>query len=345
MNEEFDQKARELEVLAESSRLLTSTLDPGEVLARLADIAQARIGADIARIWLLDDAGEVLELRAQTGVIRGTIGVKERLSPRDSIAGWVVAHKEPVRIADVAADARLANRAWFASEGVVSLLCVPIMLDDRTIGILACLSRTLREFTLGDVALARALTAPAVVAVRNAALYADAVARLEELEAFQRVASETLSSPELETVLRAAVRELHGLLRSDAALCTYVDPQTRRMRTLTGIGARTDGIADYEVKAGQGVAGLVLQERRSVRSEDYLTDTRFTRSPPSRRGRAPRGSSRSSARPSSIPPGRSSRSSGRSPARRGRSPRATRRRFRASRSRPRSPSARRGVRG
>ena len=65
MSEEFDQRARELEVLAESSRLLTSTLDLGEVLDRLADIAQARIGADIARIWLLDDAGESLELRAR----------------------------------------------------------------------------------------------------------------------------------------------------------------------------------------------------------------------------------------------------------------------------------------
>ena len=135
------------------------------------------------------------------------------MSPHDSVAGWVIAHKEPICIADVAADTRLVNRAWFAVQGVVSFLCVPIMLDDRPIGILACLSRTRREFTPGDVALARALTAPAVVAVRNAALYAEALARLEEIEAFQRVASETLSSPELETGVGAVVRELHGLLR------------------------------------------------------------------------------------------------------------------------------------
>ncbi len=279
MSEEFDQRARELDVLAESSRLLTSSLDAGEVLDRLAQIAQARIGADIARIWLLDDAGESLELRAQTGVIRGTAGLKQPLSPHDSVAGWVIAHREPICLADVLADARLVNRVWFAAEGVVSLLSVPIMLDDRPIGILACLSRTRREFTPDDVALARALTAPAVVAVRNAALYADAVARLEELEAFQRVASETLASPQLETALRAVVRELHGLLRCDAALCANVDLEARRLRMLTGIGTLTDGIAGYEVKAGEGMAGLMLKERRSVRSEDYLTDPRFTRSP------------------------------------------------------------------
>ena len=48
---------------------------------------------------------------------------------------------------------------------------------------------------------------------------------------------------------------------------------------LTGIGTRTDGIAGYEVKAGEGVVGVVLTERRSVRSDDYLADPRFTRSP------------------------------------------------------------------
>ena len=279
MSEEFDQRARELDVLAESSRLLTSSLDPGEVLDRLAEIAQARIGADIARIWLLDDAGESLELRAQTGVIRGTAGLTRRLPLHDSVAGWIIAQKEPVCIADVPADTRLVNRPWFAAEGVVSLLTVPIMFDDRPIGILACLSRTRREFTPSDMALARALTAPAVVAVRNAALYADAVARLQEIEAFHRVASETLSSPELETALRAVVRELHGLLHSDAALCTPVDPETRRLRMLTAIGTRTDGIAGYEVKAGEGLVGVMLTERRSVRSDDYLADPRFTRSP------------------------------------------------------------------
>ena len=248
------------------------------MLDRLAEIAQARIGADITRIWLLDDAGTSLELRAQTGVIRGTVGLKQRLSPHDSVAGWVMAHMEPLCIADVPADTRLVNRAWLAVEGVVSVLSVPIMLDDQPIGILACLSRTRREFTPGDVALARALTAPAVVAVRNAALTPTPWHGSGDRGVPARGVGD-LVLPRSEARCRAVVRELHGLLHSDAALCTHVDPQTRRLRMLTGIGTLTDGIAGYEVKAGQGVAGLVLKERRSVRSEDYLTDPRFTRSP------------------------------------------------------------------
>src|SRR4029450_11258589 len=45
---------RELEVFAESSWLVASTLDLGGVLERLADGAQSRLSVDIVRIWLRD---------------------------------------------------------------------------------------------------------------------------------------------------------------------------------------------------------------------------------------------------------------------------------------------------
>jgi GAF domain-containing protein len=274
-----DRRTRELEVLAESSRLLTATLDLAEVLDRLAGIARARIGVDVARIWVLDDGGTRLRLGAQKGSTQATAGVRDELSPHGSIAGWVITQRRPLCLTDVQRDERLANRDWFEAEGFTSVLCVPILLDDRAMGMLGCLSRTRREFTDEDVSLAEALTAPAVAALRNAALYADALARVEEIESFQRVASETLAAPELDTVLRVVVRETRRLLRSDAALCTYVDQRTGRMRTLTGEGTLTDGIPGYRPREGEGVAGLALRERRPIRTDDYLADPRFSRSP------------------------------------------------------------------
>ena len=62
-----DPRTRELEVFAESSWLVASTLDLGEVLERLADVAQTRLGVDIVRIWLLDARTGLLTLRAENG--------------------------------------------------------------------------------------------------------------------------------------------------------------------------------------------------------------------------------------------------------------------------------------
>ena len=272
-----NQRARELEVLAESSRLLTSTLDLNEVLDRLAGIARRRLDVDVVRIWLMDESGEFLELRAQQGTQHPDPPGK--LSPRESLSGWVFTHVAPLVIEDARNDPRLKNRTWFDAERLVSVLSVPIALDETPLGILACMSRDRRKFTDADVAVAQALTAPAVAAVRNAALYAQAISQLEENQALQRVVSETLSSPVLETALHAVVREMQTLLRSDAAMCSLIDAQSLRMRTVTMAGARTTGIPGYSPGAGQGLASLVLTEKRVMRTDDYLADSRFVRTP------------------------------------------------------------------
>src|SRR5439155_11731390 len=97
MNE--DQRTRELEVLAESSRLLTSTLDLGEVLDRLAGIARRRLQVDVVRIWLLDESGGTLILRAQQGTTRADVGLA-RLSAQASLSGWVLTRAAPLVLAD-----------------------------------------------------------------------------------------------------------------------------------------------------------------------------------------------------------------------------------------------------
>ncbi|HYB42563.1 MAG TPA: GAF domain-containing protein, partial [Candidatus Methylomirabilis sp.] len=278
-DDQRDRRTRELEALAESSRLLTATLDPGEVLNRLAGVAQSRLEVDVVRIWLLDDTGELLRLRAQQGVTGDPAPLRNRLSPRESLAGWVITERTPLVLPDVQQDPRLKHRDWFEAEGFVSFLGVPIMLDDSPIGVLACMARARREFAEGDVAVARALTAPTVAAVRNAALHAETVERLEEIQAFQRVVSETLSSPAPETAIRVVVRELQSLLGAEAAVGSLIDPRTHRMRTVTSAGTRGVPITGYTPSSGEGLAGIVFREKRPLRSDDYLADARFTRTP------------------------------------------------------------------
>lgn len=272
-----DLRPPELQVLAESSRLLTSTLDLTEVLDRLADIARARLDTDVARIWLLDVPGETLRLAAHKGRIRSPLPSTEQVATRTSLVGWVFTHRCPLVLADVQRDSRLEQRAWFAAEGFASLICVPIVLEREVIGILSCMTRARREFSAADVTLAEALTASAAVAVRNARIYAEAVRRLAEIQAFQRVASETLSSPDLVTALGAVVREIQDLLRSDGAASSVVDQRTGELETVTTLGLRARSLGPGRLEPGRDL--LALQEKRPLRTDDCRADSRFARSP------------------------------------------------------------------
>ena len=128
-----DSRTRALEVLAESSRLLTATLDLDEVLDRLAGIARRRLEVDVVRIWLLDESGEFLSLRAQHGAGgAGSPAPHERL-PRESLSGWVLTSGTPLALPDARRDPRVVNQDWFAAEGLVSALAVPIALDQTAL--------------------------------------------------------------------------------------------------------------------------------------------------------------------------------------------------------------------
>ena len=270
--------ARELEVFAESSWLVASTLDLGEVLERLADVAQTRLGVDIVRIWLAGDRAGTLTLRTETGTSGQDVEYQQRFRMGEGLAGSVLESQQPLVVPDVLADSRVRNRGWFEAEGVRSVLLVPILLDMSPIGIIACMTRARREFSPEEVKLAAAVAAPAATAVRNAGLYAEALERLAEIQAFQRVTSETLSSPDLETALRTVVRETRELLRADGAFCSLVEPTSQDAETVVTQGARTAQFPRVRLVAGDGMAGLVLGERRAVRTDDYLADTRFSRS-------------------------------------------------------------------
>jgi len=275
----IDPHPPELEVLAESNRLLTSTLDLTEVLDRLADLARTRLETDVARIWVLDEAGDVLRLAAHKGRIRSPLPAREQVATQSSVVGWVLTHRRPLVLPDVQRDPRLEHRAWFAAEAFASLLCVPILLGDTVVGILSCMTRIRREFSDVDVALAEALTASAAVTVRNARAHADALRRLAEIEAFQRVAADTLSSPDLVTALAAVAREIQTLPHSDAAACSVVDPRTMRIETLTTTGMRVRSQEPARLEPGEGLVGLVLRDKRPRRTDDYLADPRFARPP------------------------------------------------------------------
>jgi GAF domain-containing protein/CheY-like chemotaxis protein len=274
-----DSATRELEVFAESSWLVASTLDLGEVLERLADVAQTRLGVDIVRIWLLDARTGLLTLRAETGTSGQPVEFVQTLSVGEGLAGRVFETQEPLGVTDVMQDARVRNRTWFEAEGVRSAMLVPILLDTSPIGIIACMTRTRHEFAPDEVKLAAAVAAPAATAVRNAGLYAEALQRLEEIQAFQRVTSETLSSPDLETALRAVLRETRHLLRADGAFCSFVDSTGRDVATVVTLGARTAEFPRDRIAPGEGMSGLVLDQRRAVRTGAYLTDPRFVRAP------------------------------------------------------------------
>jgi len=157
--------------LIEISRDLASTLDLDTLLYRIVKVAAEIAKAEEASILLYDDAARQLHFQVATNMeLPNMRGVDVPLE--GSIAGWIVTHREPVRIGDVQDDSRyfsgVENATSYATQ---SILGVPMITKDKVVGVLEVLNKKEGHFTDVDEELLLVLGTQAAVAIENTRLF------------------------------------------------------------------------------------------------------------------------------------------------------------------------------
>src|SRR5207302_3882339 len=131
--ERVTRRAAEQESLVEAGRLLTGTLQVSEVLQRLSELVRARLGADVVRILIAEDAPGHFRLEAQAGTTRTPKQSADHSADDDDdgLVGWVVKHRATRALSDVLSRPGVKDRDWLRSEGFVSFLGLPLFLENQ----------------------------------------------------------------------------------------------------------------------------------------------------------------------------------------------------------------------
>ena len=227
------QRAAEQQSLVEAGHLLASSLRLTDVLQRFTELVRSRIDLDVVRIWLHEGPGEY-RLHAQAGLAEQPGDRRGRFEPGEGIVGWVMEHLAPLVIADLPVDPRLKERQWAKAEGLMSLVAVPLLLEDAPVGVLVGLSRQRREFASEEVALVQALATSAAVAIRNARLYEETQRRLRYNETLVSVSQAIGSTLDLTDILRRSTREMVRGLGGDMGVAWLLSPDRSRFVPLGG---------------------------------------------------------------------------------------------------------------
>jgi sigma-B regulation protein RsbU (phosphoserine phosphatase) len=184
--------AERLALLCHLSQAFNSTLDLDEVLNRVMDEVIAAVHAERGFVMLHQPSGG-LYFRAARGIDQTTIQDPQFQVSR-SIVERVAREGRPLLTSDAQQDDRLNLRRSVTLLGLRSVLCVPLITRDQTVGVLYVDSRIRASmFSPDDLELLTAIAATAATAVENARLYQEAVER-GRLERELQVAREVQSS-------------------------------------------------------------------------------------------------------------------------------------------------------
>jgi len=132
-------QAKELAALAEISKAISSSLDLAAVMQSILDILHQYLGMERGTITLLDPNTNELSIEVACGLDLKEIK-RGRYKIGEGITGKVVAAGEPIVVPNVGKEPLFLNRTKArddVTKSSIAFLCVPIKLEDKTIGALS----------------------------------------------------------------------------------------------------------------------------------------------------------------------------------------------------------------
>ena len=220
-----------LMAMLEISRILNSTLDLEHLLRIIVNSAERLTDCDASSIILVDPKSGALYFRASSSL--QDYKVRPLVVPMDSsVAGWIVRHNKPVIIDDAQNDPRFFNQVDKVSGTATrSILGVPMVFQERIIGVLEAVNKRDGRFTQEDTERLTILAAQAAVAIENANMLAELQRAYEELSQLDRLKSEfiTTTSHELRTPLTA----IKGYLRLITSGMMKPEQQKEALQTIS----------------------------------------------------------------------------------------------------------------
>jgi len=210
-----DDAARHLALLTRTTEVVNSSLDLQEVLEAIAHEVAAALETDACFVYLYDEHGDELVLRATHGTRIEDATSAPRMRSGVGITGAAAAERRPIMLASGAhLDPRFKAFPNLREDEYESILAVPILARDVLEGALNVRTRAPRAFTEAEIALLTSIASQVGQSIEHAKLYAQARRRVTELEALARISeavSESLYLEEsLEAIVRTTVESLHA---------------------------------------------------------------------------------------------------------------------------------------
>jgi PAS domain S-box-containing protein len=127
------------EIHAAFSGLTESALQP--ILQLSADSIVRHLEAAFARIWTINDQGDMLELQASAGQYTRLDGEHARVPVGQLKIGLIAQELKPHLTNHVQNDERISHPEWAKREGMVAFAGYPLVVDGRLVGVLAMFAR------------------------------------------------------------------------------------------------------------------------------------------------------------------------------------------------------------
>lgn len=169
LQESMTVTSTQLSAISEVSRTITSNLYLEEILQLIVAMTARNFHFTICSIMLLDEDRRELVIKATQSKSRDYVN-KPNLKVGESVAGRALQEGRVLTILDVkrAPEYRFPDIA--EKEGLCSMVCLPLISRDRSIGVLNCYTAQPKRFSAEEIESLQTVANQAAIAIENAKL-------------------------------------------------------------------------------------------------------------------------------------------------------------------------------
>lgn len=249
------------------SKAFGTALSTAKLLELIVASAIETMNAKAACLFLSDEEKDLFVPVAQKGLSDRYLHAKPMQAKQ--IVGAILKGGY-LYIKDATSDPRVENHDLKQAEGIASILDVPVMVQEKAIGILALYTAEVREFRRDEIDFLSALAEQGGMAIERARL----IDRIQKNSAlFLKLASGINSSLDIKNILHTLTAEIAQSLGMKGVLIRLLNEQTGTLDLVSSYGLSDRFLGKGRVSAEKSIAEALAGN--SVVIEDVAADDRI----------------------------------------------------------------------
>jgi signal transduction protein with GAF and PtsI domain len=171
----------QIKALSRISKAITSDLYLEDILRLIFTVTAELLGSNICSLMLVDEKTNTLVVRASHSISE-EYNKKPPLKIGEGISGRAARDNKPMAIKDVTKEKEYKHKDIAGRENLSSLLCVPLAVKGKVIGVINCYTSSPHDFSDTEVEVFTSIANQAAVAIENTELIVRSKVIQEELE-------------------------------------------------------------------------------------------------------------------------------------------------------------------
>jgi two-component sensor histidine kinase len=158
-----------LGALSEVTKIITGSPYLEEILQLLVNITAQQFDYKVCTVRLLDEENSELVLRATQSTAKA-YQRKRAIKLGESIAGRAIAESRAIVVLDVQEEEEYIGHDLAVEQGLHSMICVPLTIRDRAVGVMSCYTSEVRDFAPDEIEALETIAKQAAISIEHAKL-------------------------------------------------------------------------------------------------------------------------------------------------------------------------------